>query len=384
MGALLGAAELVLRPADDDLALVVDVVADHFAQRQRARHVVDERDHVDAERLLHRRVLEQLVEHDLRDSVALELDHDPHPVAVRLVPDIADLGDLLLVDERRDLLDHAAVPALADLERQLGDDDRLLALADRLDVGLGLHADPPAAGGVCVTDPLASEDRPGGREIGALDVLHQALDVDVGVVDVGECRCDHLAQVVRRDVRRHAHRDPRAAVDEQVREARGQDQRLLLGAVEVGSEVDRLLVDVAEHLGGERVEPRLGVAHGRRAPAVDVPEVPVPVDERIAHREVLRHPGQRVVDGRVPVRVVLAHYLADDRRALDVLARRPQAELVHRVEDPAVDRLEAVADVGQSAPDDHRHGVVEIRRAHLVLEPAGLDVAAADGVDRCH
>ena len=59
-----------------------------------------------------------------------------------------------------------------------------------------------------------------------------------------------------------------------------------------------------------------------------------------------------------------------------------QAELVHHVQDAAVDRLQAVAHVGQRAPDDDRHGVVEIRRAHLLLEPAGLDVAAVDSVDR--
>ena len=84
-----------------DLALVVDVVAEHLAQRQRARHVVDQRDHVDAERRLQRRVLVELVEHDLRDRVALELDHDPHAAAVGLVAQVGDLGDLLLLDEVR-------------------------------------------------------------------------------------------------------------------------------------------------------------------------------------------------------------------------------------------------------------------------------------------
>ncbi len=115
--ALLGAAQLVLRAADDHLALVIDVVADHLAQRQRPRDVVDERDHVHAERGLHRRVLVELVEHDLGDRVALELDHDPHPVAVRLVAQVGDLGDLLVVHEVADLQDQAAVAALAHLVR---------------------------------------------------------------------------------------------------------------------------------------------------------------------------------------------------------------------------------------------------------------------------
>ena len=79
-------AQLVLRPADDDLALVLDVVLRCTSRsEQRPRHAVDERDHVDAERRLHRRVLVELVEHDLRDRVALELDHEAHAAAVGLV-----------------------------------------------------------------------------------------------------------------------------------------------------------------------------------------------------------------------------------------------------------------------------------------------------------
>ena len=61
-------------------------------------------------------------------------------------------------------------------------------------------------------------------------------------------------------------------------------------------------------------------------------------------------------------------------------ARGPEAELVHRVQDAPVDGLQAVAHVGQRAPDDDRHRVVEIRSAHLVFERARLDVAAADYV----
>jgi hypothetical protein len=76
------------------------------------------------------------------------------------------------------------------------------------------------------------------------------------------------------------------------------------------------------------------------------------------------------------VRVELAHHVADDARRLRVRAVRLQAVLVHREQHAAVDGLQAVADVGQRAPDDDGHRVIEIRRAHLLLEPAGLDVAA--------
>ena len=197
----------------------------------------------------------------------------------------------------------------------------------------------------------------------------------VRVVDVGDDRVDRLAQVVRRDVGRHPDRDAGGAVHEQVREARRQDQRLLPRLVVVGREVDGVRVDVAQHLGRELREARLGVAHRGRRVVVDRAEVALAVDERVAHREVLRHARERVVDRGVAVRVEVTHHVADHARALAVGARRLQAGLVHRVEHAAVDRLEAVAHVRQRAADDHAHRVIHVRGAHLLPQAARLDVA---------
>ena len=75
--------------------------------------------------------------------------------------------------------------------------------------------------------------------------------------------------------------------------------------------------------------------------------------------------------------MVNTHGLADDLRALGVLLVRLQAHLVHGVENAAMHGLEAVANVGQRAPDDDRHGVVEIRAAHLVFNVDGDEVRCA-------
>src|SRR6266540_402034 len=58
------------------------------------------------------------------------------------------------------------------------------------------------------------------------------------------------------------------------------------------------------------------VPHRGGGIAVDVPEVPLAVDERVAHRERLRESHQRVVDRLVAVRVVGAHHVANHARAL--------------------------------------------------------------------
>ncbi len=360
---------------------MIDVALDQLQQAQRPRHPVDQRDHVGAEGRLHRGFLVEVVEDDFgRRPAALELDHQAHPRAVGLVAQVGDALEFLVADEVGDLRHQAAVAELLDRERELGDDDRLLAPPQRLDVGAGADLDAAAAGLVGVADPLAAHD-PAAGEVGTFDVLHQPGHVDRRVVDVGGDRAGDLAQVVRRDVGRHPDGDAGGAVDQQVREAGRQDQRLLGRFVVVGAEVDGVGVDVAQQLGREAGQPRLGVPHRRRRVVVDRAEVALSVDQRVAQGEVLRHPHQRVVDRRVAVRVVLAHHLADDEGALAVGAGRLQADVVHRVEDPAVNRLESVAGVGQGAADDHAHRVIEVRRAHLFLEAAVFDVAG-QGVKR--
>ena len=144
-----GLAEVELGPPPDDLAAVVDVVLEDALERQRLGLAVDERQHVHVERELHRGVLEQVVQHLVRVRVALDLDVDPHAVAVGLVAQVGDAVDLLVLDEVGDLLEQRR---LVHLVRQLGDDDRHPVAADLLERDLGAHDDAAAAVGVHLAD----------------------------------------------------------------------------------------------------------------------------------------------------------------------------------------------------------------------------------------
>ena len=241
--------------------------------------------------------------------------------------------------------------------------------------------------------PRAADDVAAGREVGPgnqADQLPELLGrgrraarrrspTQVRVLDDPDAAVDHLAQVVRRDVGRHADGDAGRAVDQQVRERRRQDRRLFGRLVVVRDEVDGLLVEIRHHVVGERLQPRLGVPHGRGRVAVDRSEVALAVDQRVAHVEVLRQADQRVVDRRVAVGMEVAHHLADDLRALAVAAVRRQAHRLHAVQHAAVRRLQAVADVGQRSSDDHAHGVIHVRALHLVFDVDGMHVLGEIG-----
>src|SRR4029077_11963679 len=112
-----------------------------------------------AERFLHLRHLEKLVEDDFRLFVALYFNDDAHAVAVALVADVGDTFDFFVLDQFGDVLDQ---PSLVHLIGKLADNDVLAVFAALLDSGLGAHLEGAAAGIVGLLDSFAAVDISGG------------------------------------------------------------------------------------------------------------------------------------------------------------------------------------------------------------------------------
>ena len=132
--------------------------------------------------------------------------------------------------------------------------------------------------------------------------LHEVAALRIGMVDQMERGVAQLGRIVRRDRGRHADRDALRAVGEQIGKRARQHHRLFLGAVIGRPEIDRVLVDAVEQEARDLGEARLGVAHRRRVIAVDIAEIALAVDQRIALGEILGEPHQRVVDRLVAMR----------------------------------------------------------------------------------
>jgi hypothetical protein len=215
---------------------------------------------------------------------------------------------------------------------------------------------------------------PPGREIGAVHPLEDPLQRHLAVVEQRDQGVADLFQVMRWDVGRHADRDARDPVDQQVGELGRQHDRLVGRRRIVGPVVDRLLSQLAEEGVGDRRQAALGVTHRGRGIAVDRAEVTVAVHQRLPHAERLRHADQSIIDGLIAVRVVRLHHLADDRRALDVAPVGRDVQVVpHRIQDTTLHGLEAVADVGQGPRRDHAQGVIEIPAARGLGQRDVLD-----------
>ena len=371
MRAVAGFLQVELGAAPNDGLLELDVLLEHLFERQGLRLTVDDGKVDDTECRLQLRILEQLVQNDLRVGVALQVDGNVHAVHGRVVVDVGNAFDAFFLDEVRDGLDEAR---FVDVIRDLGHFDLKAAVFLFDDLRFGADRELAAAGGVCRADAGAAHDHGARREVGARDVLHEFRQLDVRVIDDRAHTVDHFPHVVGRDVRRHTDGDAHGPVDQQVRIPGGQDGGLFQTVVIVRHEVDRVFVNVREHSLGDLAHAGLGVTVGSGRVAVDGTEVTVAVHQCVPHGEVLCKTDHSVIDGRVAVGVVPTQNGTDGVGALAVSLVGRQPVFVHGIENAAMDRFQSVTDVWQRTFHDDRHGVVEERFPHFVFQVDGNDL----------
>ena len=327
--------------------------------------------HVERHARLKLRQLEKLLHEQRRIHIARFRLDDDADILGELVVHIAEQRQLLGLQQIGHLLDE---PRLLHAIGNFGDDDLVCAAARVLDMPARAQAEGAAPGLVGFDKRrLIVHKNAARRKVRPVQETQERLHARARTLDEVQRRVAHLLQIMRRNARRHADRDAAGAVREQVRDARGEHDRLLLLAVIGLAEIDRVFVDAVEQRRRDGRQLGLGVAHRRRVIAVDIAEIALAVDQRIALREILREPHQRVVNGLVAMRVIFTDHVADDARAFLEAARGVELELAHGVEQAAVHRLQAVAHIGQRALRDGGERVGEVALFKRILQLDRLD-----------
>ena len=349
--------QAVLQAARDGRGAEFEPLAQDLLQAHHPRAAV-ERDDVEIDAVVALQVGggEQVV-HELHQIDAVGARHDDQPRRILVIGLVAQvlhhrqllgahlLGDLLLHARRRHLVGKRRDDDVAVLDLPGG---ARLESADALVVEL-------------LQVRARGNDLGARRQVRALDVLHERGGRGFRVLQQVDCGRGDLAQVMRRNVGRHADRDARRAIQQQVRQPRRQEHRLFQRAVEIGRPVHRAVGEFPEQHVGVPGELRLGVAHrGEGLGVILRAPVALAVDERIAIGEGLRHQHHGLIAGRVAVRMELAEDIPDGARGLLVLGDRRQPELAHGVHDAPLYRLQPVAECRQRAIENDVHRVIEV------------------------
>ena len=152
---------------------------------------------------------------------------------------------------------------------------------------------------------------------------------------------------MRRDARRHAHRDAGGPIREKVREARGKNNRFFVILIIGWFEIDGILTEtIQQKLRGLR-HSAFRITHRGGAIAIDIAEITLAIDQRIANREVLGEAHHGIVDRSVAMRVIVTHHFTHDFSTLAIAAVWVQLQLAHAVQNSSLNRLQAIAHIGQ-------------------------------------
>ena len=382
----------MLRAALEDVDLGEGPAFQQFLQPHHHRRAPEagprvEHVEIEAEPGFEVRQLEQAFLEQLRiDIAALGHQHDADR-SVAFVAHVFEDRQLAVGDQLGDLLDQLG---LGHLIRDFRDDQLPLPAAHPLDpggdVGLVLRlgrVEPAAQAEGAAPRAIGLADRrrtvdhlPAGGEIGAVEVLHQLFVGDGRIVDQRQRCVDDLGDIVAGDAGCHPHRNPACAIGEEVGEQAGEDFGLDLLAVIRRDKVDRAFVQPRHQLQRGLGQARFGVAVGGGVIAIDIAEVPLPFDQRIAQAEILREADHRVIDAGVAMRVILADHIADHASGFLEGIAGVELQLPHRPQQAAVDRLQPVAQVGQRAGGDRRQRIDEVP-----LGQSGIEGRIDDGVE---
>ena len=198
--------------------------------------------------------------------------------------------------------------------------------------------------------------------------LHQLVVPGMRVVDQELGGIKNFGDVVAGDAGCHAHGNAGAAVGKQVGKQARKDFGLFLLAIIGGVEGDRAVFQPRHQLHRRFGQPGFGIAIGGGVIAVDIAEIALPFDQRIAQREILREAHHRVIDRLIAMRVIFTDDIANHAGGFLERVGRVELQLPHRPQQAAVHRLQPVAQVGQRAGGDGRKRIDQIPLRQRAIE----------------
>ncbi len=297
------------------------------------------------------RELIEIIDDYLRNSIPLQLDHHPG-ILIRFIANAGDVRDDFFVHQFRNALhQHRPIDVIGNLR----DDDLLAPTLKLLDPNFpaDLQAAFPAV--EVFLDRLDAADHAAGGKVRTFDELHQLRHRNRGIINLSANSVDYFAQIMRGHVRRHAHGDTGAAIDEQIGKCRRKNYRFAARLVVVRDEIDGVLFHVLHEEGSQVSHPGFRIPHGRRRVPFDGAEISLAIDQTLTHRPRLCHVNERRIDSLIAMRMVVAHRFSHDLGAFEMLAIGINAQIIHREENPALRRLESITRIRKRARDDYGH-----------------------------
>ena len=110
-----------------------------------------------------------------------------------------------------------------------------------------------------------------------------------------------------------------------------------------------------------------GISHSGGAIAINRAKITLTIDQYISHSKWLSHSYNRVIDGSVAMRVVLTNHITNNSSRFFVRFIIVIAKHIHGVQDPSMNRLQAIPNIRKRPSNNNTHRVLQIGVTHLIF-----------------
>ena len=366
MSTILCLLELKFRPTTNNFLAVLNKLRQNILQAEQFRHAtfINQCQNIVMESRLQASQLVKLVQNLLRESILLKVNHDTNLATSRLIARIRNMIKLLCKHELTNLINKAF---LAHTIRHLGHNDAMATILVLFNMSNCTNRDRTATSLISLHHWCATINLCTRWEIRTLYILHQFLESNVRIINLSDSRIDQFAKVMRWNIRRHTDRNTHLAIQENVWHCCRQHDRLLLCTIEVVAEINRILLNIGQHLNANLVHAGLSIARCCWLITVHRTEVTLTLNERIAHLPRLSKVHHRHINRRITMWVVFTHYFTDDTRGLNSSMWSLPAVLIHCIQDTAVNRLQTIAYIWKRTINQDRHRIAKETILHHIL-----------------
>ena len=238
----LGLLQVILCPPPNDIFLMIQIILQDLFQAQYLWRTIDNRHHVEGKTGLQRCQFVEIIQNNRSTGIAADINDNPHPITIGFITQGDNAVDFLFMDQIGNPFHHLG---FVDHVRNFGNNDPFAPGLFSLNVDFTTQHNRSAAVFVCVANTGLAHNNATGWKIGSRQCLHQVGGGGIRMIHQHMQGRNRFRQIMRRNIGGHPNRNPGRTVDQQIREARWQNNRFFFGAVVIILKINRVFVDVA-------------------------------------------------------------------------------------------------------------------------------------------
>ena len=246
------------------------------------------------------------------NSAVFGLQHDTD-VMGRLIADVVQQRKFFLLKQRGNFFNQFG---FLNLIRNFLNDYLILAVAQVFGFPAGTDTKITAAGFIGFQNACkVVYNNTAGREIGAFQAFDQRFDFAIRIFNLIKERVANLTQIVRRNIGGHTNGNTGSSVAQQIGNGCRHNDGFVFFSVVSFSEINRVFVQPFHQSHGKFGQAGFGITHGGRTVSVNIAEVALPVNQRIAYRKILCQTCHCLINCGISVRMVFTDNVADNAGA---------------------------------------------------------------------